>query len=320
MQDVVHTVSSTPARTIARRDIATLTPDDFGNQYQKTGKPVVITGLLPSGIDWDLDYLCEQLGDRELPVRVCGRERYQQDKRQWKDIGGGIDTQPMQFTRYANQLRDRTAQQQDLYLARYPLKGTPLADVDPLSQVGRRLGLVKPTSDVGLWVGPADHVETLHYDPVDVLLMQLHGVKKVVLFPPHQTANLYPFPLSVHFRYGIRLRSWCSQLYPERPDFAAFPKFKAALQHRYEVLLAPGEVLYMPVGWWHEVTTIGDEMICSVNQTWSVRPVKRALYSWNRWRILLGAAFALPHTLVSILSAIVSNNRGQSLNKIVRRF
>ena len=320
MSDMNSTISQDSVRLISRWDFTALTPEIFQAQYQRTGTPVVLTGLLHPGCDWDLDYLCEKLGDRELLVRVCGRDRYQQDKRQWQDIGAGIDSQPMPFSRYAEQLRDRTAQEQDLYLAKYPLKGTPLSHDEPLQQVGRRLGLTKPTSDVGLWVGPTDHVEALHYDPVDVLLMQLHGTKKVVLFPPDQTANLYPFPLSVHLRHGLKLRSWCSQLYPERPDLESFPRFKEALQHRYEVTLNPGEVLYLPVGWWHEVTTIGDEMICSVNQTWSVRPTVRALRSWNRWRILLGAVFALPHTLLSVWSATFSHTSKVSLHQLSRRF
>ncbi len=305
--------------SIPRINISSLTPQAFLEQYQKLGRPVVITGLLQTECDWNLDYLCENLGKREVLLRFYGRERYKQDKRQWKDIGSGVEPRSMLFAQYAELLRNQKAREDDIYLARSPLKGTPLAEAaQSLNTVGERLNLGKLTRGLSLWVGPTDHREALHYDPVDVVLMQLHGAKHVVLFPPSETHNLYPFPLYVHLRYGLKLRCWCSQVYPTRPDFKAFPRLREALQHKHEVKLAPGEVLYLPAGWWHEVTTVGQEMVCSVNQTWSVHPSSRALLSWNRWRIFLGVTCALPHTLLSILLAMCSSERKQKLSKIGR--
>ena len=302
--------------SLQRVDISSLTPETFFEKYQKTGIAVVITGLINEG-DWSLDYLCEKLGTQEFLLRCYGHERYKQDKRKWKNIGSGVETQTLPFTEYADMLRSHKAHENDIYLAKCSIKNTPLANTD-LTNIGGQLGLNKPFSDLNIWLGAGGHVECLHYDPFDGTLMQLHGAKKVVLFPPSQTYNLYPFPLYAHLRHGLKLRCWFSQVYPENPDFETFPKLKLALQHKYEVILNQGEILYIPAGWWHEVTALGDEMVCSVNQFWGLSPVSRVVFSWVRWRTRLGFLCALPYLLLSLAIAIFSSERKQKIRKILQ--
>ena len=300
---------------IQRVDISCLTPETFVEQYQKTGTPIVIKGLLKE-CDWNLDYLSEKLGTQEFLIRCYGHERYKQDKRQWTNIGSGVETQSMLFREYAEMLRNRKAHKNDIHLAKGSIKNTPLANTHSLGNIGEQLGLNKPDTDLNIRVDPGGHVTCLHYDSSDGTLMQLHGAKKVVLFPPSQIYNLYPFPVYVHLRHGLKLRSWFSQVYPENPDFQSFPKFKQALQHKHEVILNQGEVLYIPVGWWHEVTALGDDMVCSVNRFWSVSPISRIVFSWSIWRINLGILCALPHTLLSWVIALFSRERKQKIAKI----
>ncbi len=309
----------TTVNTIKRVDISTLTPETFFEQFQKVGSPVIITGLLKE-LDWNLDYLSEKLGNQKFIVNFYGQERYKQDKRQWTNIGSGVETQSMLFTEYADMLRNHQAHENDVYLARCSIQNTTLANTDCLTNIGEQLGLKKPFSDLNIWVGPGGHTECLHYDTMDGTLMQLHGSKKVVLFPPSQMYNLYPFPIYVHLRHGLKLRSWFSQVYPERPDFQSFPKLKQALQHKHEVILNQGEVLYIPSGWWHEVTALGDEMVCSVNRFWSVSPISRIVFSWTILRDSLGMLCALPHTLLSLASALFSRERKQKIAKILKMF
>jgi hypothetical protein len=290
---------------IAHVHVSSLTSEIFLETYQKHGIPVVITGLLDAEPDWNLEYLCQQLGNQEFVVRCYGNDRYQQDKRQWTDIGSGVELRKLTFTDYADLLRSHVAHQQDMYLAKCPMQNTPLGKSSTFAGIRERLGLRSPATNLNLWIGPAGHIECLHYDPVDGTLMQLHGEKKLLLFPPNQMENLYPFPIHTHLRYGLKMRSWFSQVYPENPDFEAFPRLRTALQHKYEIILKPGELLYIPVGWWHEVTALGDEMVCSVNQFWHVAPLPRALQSWSKWRAHLGSMLAIPHSLLGLLKATV---------------
>lgn len=306
----------TMVKPILRLNISSLTPEIFVERYQKAGNPLIITGLLDTECDWNLDYLCEKFGNQEFIFRNPGRERYKQDKRKWTSIGSGVALQSMPFIEYAEMWRNYKAHENDINLGKCPLKSTTLADTPSLKIIGEQLGLTKPASDMNIYVAPGGHSSGLHYDLVDGTLMQLHGAKKVVLFPPSQTYNLYPFPVYIHLRYGLKLRCWFSQVYPEDPDFKSFPKFKEALQHKREVILNKGETLYIPAGWWHEVIALGDEMVCAVNRFWRIYPTSRAMFSWTRWRAVCGMICALPYMSLSLVSAIGSSSRKQKLSKI----
>lgn len=304
---------------IQRVDISFLTPEIFIEKYQKTGTPLVIRGLLKTEEDWNIEYLCKKLGTQEFLFRNYGRERYKQDKRKWTSIGSGVDLQSMPFTKYAEMLRNHKAHENDINLGKYPIKNTTLADTHSFKIIGEQLGLTKPASDLNIYVAPGGHSSGLHYDSVDATLMQMHGTKKVVFFPASQTYNIYPFPVYIHLRHGLKLRSWFSQVYLEHPDFKSFPKFQEALQHKREVILNQGETLYIPAGWWHEVISLGDEMVCAVNRFWRVYPTSRALFCWSRWRAFLGIICALPYILLNLAIAICSSNRKQKLSQISHR-
>lgn len=225
----------------------------------------------------------------------------------------------MPFTEYAEILRNHKAHENDINLGKFPLKNTTLADTPSLKSIGEKLGLTKPISDLNIYVAPGGHRSGLHYDSVDSTLMQLHGTKKLVLFPPFEIYNLYPFPIYIHLRFGLKLRCWFSQLYPENPDFQSFPKFREALHHKCEVILTQGEVIYIPAGWWHAVTALGDEMVCAVNRFWRVYPTRKTVFSWSRWRAVISNMFALPYLLLHSILALFSSNGKQRFRKMSHR-
>lgn len=279
----------------------------------------MVTGLLDEEFDWDLDYLCDRLGDQEFPIRFYGQQRYQQDKRMWTSTGSGVEAHILTFRKYAAMVRSGEAHEKDAYLARCSLKRSPTVNTALLERAEAQLGLNLPVTYLNLWVGSGGHTSCLHYDPMDGTLMQLYGSKKVLLFPPSQLYNLYPFPVANHLRYGLKLRAVYSQVYPERPDFAAFPKFRQAVQHRYEVAVHQGEILYLPAGWWHEVTALGNGVVSSVNRFWHVHPFSRAINSWSKWRAHLSSVCAAPHILWNLFSSIGSSKRHQELSKLLQR-
>ncbi|MBD3883357.1 cupin-like domain-containing protein [Phormidium tenue FACHB-886] len=315
-----------PFLTLPKVDISELTSDEFIRRYQQPGVPVILTGLLDPAWDWSLEYLCNQLGDRPFLLRRYGKERYQQDKRTWTTIGSGVPPESRSFSDYAQLLRSHEAHEQDIYLAKCAIQDTPLTETEAYQSIVQRLaqiGFTRPASRVNLWVGPSGHLECLHYDPTDGTLIQLHGEKRVVLFPPSQTRNLYPYPVYVQLWHGMRLRAWFSQVYPDRPDFQAFPRLREAMRHRYDFVLKCGEALYIPAGWWHEVTAlrdaVADEMVCSINRFWCV-PVARGWRSWARWRAFLGSVCALPVTGLSLIQASFSGDRQQQIKEILQMF
>jgi lysine-specific demethylase 8/hypoxia-inducible factor 1-alpha inhibitor (HIF hydroxylase) len=304
---------------IAVIDISDLTAQAFQDQYFRPGVPIVVTGLLANQEPWTLDFLCQHLGEAVFPVRQYGRDRYQQDKRDWADMGSGVTVHSISFREYADLIRSGEAYKQDLYLARCSLKGTTLEQAPILTDAESTLGLFGSVTPLNLWCGPAGHTSCLHYDPMDGTLMQLVGTKQVTLFPPSQLYNLHPFSVWNHLLHGAKRRAVYSQVYPNRPDFESFPRFREALPHRIDVTLNPGEILLIPAGWWHEVTSVGNGLVCSVNRWWNV-PGGRSLRNWSKWRAHLGSILGLPHVFWNLVSTLPTAARGQKLKEIIQRF
>ncbi len=96
----------------------------------------------------------------------------------------------------------------------------------------------RDVKDVVFWMG-ANTRSGLHYDYVDNFFAQVHGTKDVILAAPESARNLHVFA-DCHTK---------SQVAPQHPDLKKFPRFRRAtlLQARLE----PGDVLFLPRGWWH---------------------------------------------------------------------
>lgn len=111
-----------------------------------------------------------------------------------------------------------------------------------------------------LWFGPRSCVSPLHFDPLDNLLMQYVGRKRVYLLPKSTRDE-------VNWHYaGVEGQQYnTSPIDVTCPDLNRYPMF----QHAPKVLhadLNEGDILYIPAKWWHQVISI-DRSI-SVNAWW----------------------------------------------------
>ncbi len=96
-----------------------------------------------------------------------------------------------------------------------------------------------------MWIGPAGTVTSLHHDLTNNFIAQVVGRKRVRMAPASEVGKLY------NERH----------VFSEIPDLDAptadpdhFPRL-AGLRV-YDVVLKPGEVLFMPVAWWHQVKSL----------------------------------------------------------------
>lgn len=117
-----------------------------------------------------------------------------------------------------------------------------------------------------LWVGTSGNITPLHYDRNHGLLAQILGDKSVILFSHEQTSSLYPFP-------SYSLKSHLSRInFRNMKDEAelldSFPKFSRA--QPYSCVISPGDILYTPPFWWHDVTS--RENCVSVTLPWDLDP------------------------------------------------
>ncbi|XP_063790121.1 HSPB1-associated protein 1 isoform X2 [Pseudophryne corroboree] len=108
-----------------------------------------------------------------------------------------------------------------------------------------------------LWVGSLGANTPCHIDSYGCnLVLQVEGRKKWHLFPPEDTAYLYPT------RIPYEESSVFSKVNVVNPDRNRYPLFSAA--HPYVITLHPGQVLLVPRLWWHHVESI-DDITVSVN-------------------------------------------------------
>jgi hypothetical protein len=92
----------------------------------------------------------------------------------------------------------------------------------------------------------------LHFDDVHNIFAQIRGRKKFILFPPKNYLSFYP-PLEDN-RYSPTF----SKVNPAKEDLKSYPKFP--WQDKIEIILEPGEILYIPPLWWHHVTALEENI------------------------------------------------------------
>jgi ribosomal protein L16 Arg81 hydroxylase len=96
-----------------------------------------------------------------------------------------------------------------------------------------------------MWIGPAGTVTPLHHDLTNNFIVQITGRKRVRLTPAAEVGKLY------NHRHVF---SEIMDLEAARVDTPRYPRL--AELRSYDVLLEPGDVLFVPVAWWHQVTSL----------------------------------------------------------------
>ena len=231
---------------------ASPTPDEFLRHYYSTGTPVVFTDIVPrwpAYHRWSPEHLRTHYGEVELEI----------------EAGRAADPAPdLNFERYRGTATmadfvDRVlaaGETNDLYLiannrnlARPGLQ--PLLDdielppgyFDPSPTRAARCG--------AFWFGPAGTITALHHDTSNILFFQVVGRKRFRLYAPDEPTLL------------ARAHGVYNRLDPER-DAATL-----ATVPTLDLVLAPGEALFLPVGWWHHVCALDLSISVAFNHfTW----------------------------------------------------
>ncbi|WP_394829359.1 cupin-like domain-containing protein [Pendulispora albinea] len=115
-----------------------------------------------------------------------------------------------------------------------------------------------------LWMGAAarENPSTwLHRDGGPVFLGQVFGRKRVVLFCPDQTPYMYSASVSLNTEL----------IDPDHFDRARYPLLARAV--RTECIIEPGDILVLPLGWYHCVWALSPNIsvahVFANNATWS---------------------------------------------------
>ncbi|MFI9365444.1 cupin-like domain-containing protein [Kitasatospora sp. NPDC053057] len=236
----VEVVASFPEEPILRAPVLTTTPLIIRN-----------TPALGPMHQWTPEYLSERLGDREVPVSIAdadGGFRYKPEARQ------GLHFEPMRGSRLATEFRD-TASGRRLSMQQMSIPGALPELRDDLV-----IPPYIPTdviSDINLWMASESSNTPLHYDNMNNLFAQLDGKKRFMLFNPSQSELLYPGALDIRTRH-------LSSVDVNTPDLEKYPRFAQA--EYWEAVVEPGDLLFIPAFWWHQVSA--PDISVSVNYWW----------------------------------------------------
>lgn len=118
---------------------------------------------------------------------------------------------------------------------------------------------------VGAWIGNRT-TALAHYDMSNNIACCLVGKRRFTLFPPEQIENLYPGPLEP--TPGGQVVTMTDI---HAPDFDRFPKLPAALEAAEVADMEPGDALFYPAMWWHQVEAL-EAFNVMVNYWWNTSP------------------------------------------------
>jgi len=233
-------------KTVERR--SNVSRSEFLGSYYAANRPVVLTGLMtdwPAITRWTPEYLKSVAGDQTVEV-MTGREA---DPKY--EMNGRNHRTELRFADYIDMVHSGKVTN-DYYLVAnngfFQRAGarTLLEDFTAFPQY---LNPGTAGRQCFLWFGPAGTVTPLHHATSNILIAQVVGRKRYRLIPAAQGQYVYNST-------GVFSDVDC-----ENPDLNRYPKFRNATI--IDVVVDPGDVIFMPLGWWHHVRALDVSMTVS---------------------------------------------------------
>nr|ASL69981.1 factor inhibiting HIF [Strongylocentrotus purpuratus] len=251
-----HRKYTFPSEQIPRLDVS----DPKVSEYVRDGKPVVITGtnLVETALKWDLDYLEKNLGSGKFNVYVSKNHHfmYFDDKKASNQKEFSPKTRLMEMTipEFVQLMEEKKGGTDKVYLQQALNDSVGPSIVEDFVRFNwnwvtdyQKKNSWGPLTSNLLLVSMEGNVTPAHYDEQENFFAQVKGYKRFIMFPPSQFDRLYPFP--VHHPNDRQ-----SQVNFDDPDFERFPKFRNA--KAVEAVVGPGDVIYIPMYWWHHVESL----------------------------------------------------------------
>ncbi|MBI6117180.1 cupin-like domain-containing protein [Salegentibacter maritimus] len=228
--------------------LKTISKKDFLENYVRPQKPVVIEHLVddwPAVQKWDLDYISEVAGEKVVPLYddrpINSKQKFNEPHTE------------MKMANYIELLKSGPTNYR-IFLY-HLLKEVPVLQNDfKFPDLGIRFIKQLPT----LFFGGENSKVFMHYDIdfANILHFHFHGKKRCIIYPPSEGEYLYKVPHALISREDIDFNN---------PDFKKFPVLKKA--KGYVTELNHGEALYMPEGYWHQMTYVTPGFSMSLRAT-----------------------------------------------------
>jgi hypothetical protein len=258
-------LSPAPAQTRPWRDV---TAETFRDEIIPANAPAILKGLVA---DWPAvaaarasdeamaRYLRDLDNGKPLKVLEGGPE-----------IGGRFfytdDMTALNFHRRAMTLREALDALLSLRDAADPaalaVQSTPTDTILPGFTAANRQPLLDAAVEPRIWIGNAITTAT-HFDMNYNIACAVAGRRRFTLFPPDQLKNLYLGPLEF-----TPAGPPVSMVDIAKPDLERYPRFAEAWATAQVAELEPGDAIYIPYFWFHNVESL-DPFTVLVNYWWT---------------------------------------------------
>lgn len=215
--------------------------NDFVTHYYSQNRPVLLSKAFTHwpAAHWTPESIAKVGGDKSIEVQVNrdSNPRFEMDSLKHK--------QQMPFSDYHHKVIT-TDSSNDFYMTANNAQRNQAA-LAPLFADIKNIGddYFDPTQHSKrsfIWYGPKGNYTPLHHDETNNMFLQVYGRKRFFLVPPLQTPYLYNHTAVFS---PVDLRSI---------DATKFPMAKQATP--IELVLEPGDTLFIPLGWWHQVESL----------------------------------------------------------------
>jgi len=215
-------------------------PETFEKNYRQPIQPVIMNQVVsdwPAFDKWSPQYFRDTFADQQiqacLSLSASEVPYFSTDKQHRRSLA-------------MKEFIDIMQSDQTCYLDQSDIKAFQAISHD------YQLNTLMPTGSnfTSLWIGNNTR-SGLHYDNMDNFFIQIYGEKRVTLLAPDAAKYVYPF--------GDNISK--SQVDPEQADLKKYPRFAKATLLVSQ--LTPGDVLFLPRGWWHHFSSLGTSISIS---------------------------------------------------------
>lgn len=217
-----------------------LSREDFLEHYYRRNQPVIITGMLDDCAalkTWSLDYFQSRFADRIVEVQM---ERTRDPNYEMNSIA---HKRQMPFGDYVDLVRS-CGRSNDLYMTANNDSNNRKALNELWEEFPDLPSYLR--TDQGkqgfFWLGPAGTLTPYHHDLTNNFMIQMIGSKRVKFIAPCHLPRLQN---ERHCFTPIDGAAIDLQRFPQMRDV---PVLECDIQ--------AGEILFLPVGWWHYVESL----------------------------------------------------------------
>ncbi len=248
---------------------ASISFKDFRNNHVIDNKPIVLTKMMNSWKSmkkWDFDFF-EAIGSGVEVTTEVGN--VMQETTEFETIDFGTYVKEIKEATVINSkgLNRKYLSMLELFSIFPDLKDD--VDFDLIASLKTKLEYMA-------WLGPANTVTGFHMDWSDNLFAQIRGRKLFLLVSPDYDSCMYA---SRKYDPGTTLSLVSFDNYSP-DDFPLFGRVQII-----KTILEPGEMLFIPKGWWHYVKAL--DLSISVN-----------CFGKDRWEIIKSEPVKLLYSLL----------------------